>query len=132
MAKKKVQDVELDDLDLVRLLAWTRLVLGAALFVAPRRIMRSWVGDAGTDRATSVAARGMAARDVTIAFGTLRALEGKGHLRGWVEAGAIGDAADTLSTIASRGMPAWRRFFSLAVTGAAAVLGFRLASSLDD
>ncbi len=122
----------MDERDQARGLALLRVLLGAGFFLAPRLGVRAWTGEAVPSIGAVVAARGVGARDVAIGLGTLIALEHKGAIRGWLEAGVIADAADATSALfAGRRMSARRRFL-FAVSGAAsALLGARLASSFE-
>ena len=123
---------DVDDLDLARTLSVSRMVLGAALFFAPRKISRLWTGTTGPDFPTNMVLRGMGARDVALAVGALTAIERGTSVRGWLEAGALVDGADAVGTLAAwRDLPAWRAVGLLSLEVGAAYLGARLAASLD-
>ena len=81
------------------LLAGARVALGLALFAAPRRLGRLWLGGATDHPATRVAVRSMGARDAVIGAGALIALRRQAPVRGWLEAGAAADAADALASV---------------------------------
>lgn len=123
---------DVDSKDLVRMLSFGRMVIGAAAFVAPRRFARAWTGDTAEEVASSIATRGLGARDVALGLGTLLALEGDGPVKGWLEAQALADASDTFSTLANFGdMPGLRRWITLATAAGACYLGVQLAGELD-
>lgn len=88
----------MDARTVAQVLAIGRTGLGLALFVAPARSARGWLG-ADVDRpGAKVAIRGLGARDVALGIGTLAALEQQGSARHWVEAGVISDVADSVAT----------------------------------
>lgn len=123
---------DVDSKDLARMLSFGRIVLGFAAFAAPRRFARAWTGDTAEEVASSMATRGLAARDIALGLGTLLALENDGEVSTWLQAQALADASDTLSTVANFGdMPRFRRWISLATAGSAAYLGVKLANELD-
>jgi hypothetical protein len=122
----------MDEKDLVRILGFSRLAIGAASFLAPRRVARIWTGESPEMAVSHLALRGLGARDVAIGLGMLIALENDGALRGWLEASALADAGDAASTVLS-----WKRWGNvrkvgfLAVEIAAAYYALQLADALD-
>ncbi len=125
----------MNDEDLARALGTTRLALGALALLAPQLTTKLWLGrEAQADSlGARMAMRGLGGRDVAIGLGLLIALERGGPVRGWLEAGALADASDTLSTLVStREIPRLRWFGSLLSTAGASWLGLRLASALGD
>lgn len=122
----------MDDKDLVRMLGFSRVAIGAAAFLAPRRVARMWTGESPEMAVSHLAIRGLGARDVGIGLGMLIALENDGAVRGWLEASALADAGDAASTILS-----WKRWSNirkvgfLAVELAAAYYALQLADALD-
>jgi hypothetical protein len=126
---------DLDDRELVQIMSLGRFALGLALFVAPRRALRAWTGDVDPSHGARLAARGLGARDMAIAVGTLVALDARGSgsaVRGWIEAGVMADASDTIGVLAQwRDMPGLRRFLWLFTSGGSVILGLRLAQALD-
>jgi hypothetical protein len=124
---------DLEDRDVARLLGLGRVVFGAAALVAPRSVTRIWTGEQEGSTTLPMAVRGMGARDLAIGMGTLVALENDGPVTRWLEAGAVADAADAFSTLASwRQLPGIRRLGLLALEVAAAWVALDIASSLDD
>ncbi|MFP5297649.1 MAG: hypothetical protein ACLGHL_01520 [Actinomycetota bacterium] len=125
-----MSDVETKDM--IRMLSFGRIVIGAGAFMAPRRFGRAWTGGPAEETASVMAVRGLGARDVALGLGTLLALEGDGPVRGWLEAQALADASDTVSTLANFGdIPGIRRFVMLATAATACYLGIRLAGEVD-
>ena len=101
--------------------AGTRVVLGLSAFVAPELVARPWVGTGGGDD-RRVLGRALGARDIALGLGALLAARRGAPLRGWVEAGGLSDAGDTVATLLSfRRLPPVGRLAVLAAsTGAAA------------
>ena len=123
----------MDEHEAARGLAWLRITVGAAFFLAPRSGVRAWTGEEVPSVGAVVAARGVGARDVAIGAGTLLALERKGSVGRWLEAGVVADAADATSALfAGRRMPTARRVLFTVLGAAFAVFGAQLASSFDD
>lgn len=121
------------DLRLVaRLLAGSRILIGAALVAAPRTGGRLWLG-ADADRApTEVALRALGARDVAIGLGALAALEAATPARRWLEAGVLADLGDAAAmAVVGDDVPAAMRLGTVGVAAGAAALGLWLARALD-
>ena len=105
-----------------------RIALGGGLVLAPR-LGALWLGPEAELTATEVVARGLGARDVGLALGTLAALR-RGGVKPWLLAGALADAADFTATLAGgRDLPPAGRAGVIAVAGAATVTGVALACS---
>jgi hypothetical protein len=129
---KKIDDASLDPADMARLLSLGRIVIGTAAFIAPRRFARSWTGEDGVRTTGTMAVRGLGARDVALGLGTLRALEGEGPVRVWLEAQALADASDVFSTLTSfRSLPPLRRLVALVTAASGCYIGVRCAGELD-
>src|SRR4051794_34580961 len=96
----------MEPLALARQLAVGRMVIGAALVVAPGLAAGGWIGGASGDPAVGAVVRGLGGRDLAIGLGTFSALrtgESAGH---WLLAGAISDFCDLAATvIAGRALP---------------------------
>ncbi len=111
-------------------LALGRIALGGGLALAPR-LGALWVGPEAELTATKVVARGLGARDVGLALGTLAALRRGGRPGPWLLAGALADATDFGATLAGgRDLPPAGRAGVAAVAGAATATGLALARSL--
>jgi hypothetical protein len=123
---------ELDPEDLARALGWMRIGFGVALFVAPHKMAKLWTGRSGEDVPTTLALRGMGARDIALGLGLALALERGAPVRGWLEGGALSDAADAVGTLSVwRDLPTWKAALLFASEVGAAYLGSQLAQSMD-
>jgi hypothetical protein len=124
--------LNVDELDRAKVFGLFRAGVGAFILLAPRSAMRSWTGRDDVSRPTRIAARGLAGRDLAIGLGIVTAAQrGEGVPR-WLEAGAMSDAVDALSTLSSfgeMGKPRW--LFWTAVCAGSAYAGLQLASDLD-
>jgi hypothetical protein len=121
-----------DPKEMARVLSLGRIAIGVAGFVAPRKFAKAWTGDTADEVASSMATRGLAARDVALGVGTLMALESGAPVRGWIEAQALADASDTFSTLANFGdLPPLKRWISLFTAGAACYMGVKVAGEID-
>lgn len=124
---------ELDDRDILRLLAATRTFLGATLLLMPRRALGWWAGDKDPSVTSRLIATGFGARDIAIGLGLLMALEDGKDVAPWVQAGVISDAGDFLGTVGSfKQLRPWTRWTWLLTAGSAAVIGARVLANLDE
>jgi hypothetical protein len=108
-----------------RALATGRIAVGLGLFLAPRRLSRTWLGDDAEGRFVPAVVRGVGARDVAIGVGTLVALRGDeltAEADRWIEAGIVGDLGDAAGTLLT-GRPDRDRALIVAIAGSAAVAG---------
>jgi hypothetical protein len=122
---------ELTDEELARLFGWTRVVFGAWAFLAPGSAAKLWTGETIRGTTAVMALRGLGARDVALGLGLVIGLKRGAPVRGWLEAGMLSDCGDALSTLlASRKLPAARTLMSSVASGAAIVMGRRLAEAL--
>lgn len=129
---KTLDELDLDTADLVRTLALARIAFGATAFLAPRRFGKAWTGETTHDVTASIAMRSLGARDVALGLGALLALERGTKVRGWLEAGALADAADVVSTLSDfSSLGRIRRWLSLATAGSATYLGLALAEAIE-
>lgn len=123
---------ELDTKDMIRVLSVGRIAIGAGAFLAPRRFGRSWTGAPSTDVVSGMAVRSLGARDVALGVGTLVALENDAPVHVWLEAQALADASDVVSTLAAFGqMGRFRRWAMLATAAGACYMGVKLAAEID-
>ena len=122
----------MEDRDLARLLAWTRIGIGAVTTLMPSMVVRMWTGRSQESFPTNMLGKGFGVRELAIGVGLLTALESGGNARPWLLASAAADAGDAVGTLGSWGELGGLRALGLLVVevGAAAV-GFSLAESLD-
>jgi hypothetical protein len=114
-------------------LAWGRIGIGVASVAAPRAALAPWVGEDDAARpSVRLLARSLGGRDIALGVGTLLAMSHDAPVRGWIEAGALADAADTVgSVLVFRGLPTKTRWLFVAVSGGAVALGRILAPAVD-
>ena len=131
--KAEVPEFEMPDaLTIARSVAIARIALGIAAYLAPKKVMQAWVGGNADDPTTTVAARGLAARDIALGIGILGALEKGAPARGWVEAAAMSDAGDALATLlAIRDGSTPRTLLGLITSGGSALILAQAAQELD-
>lgn len=124
--------MEMDEREVARLLGLGRTLLGVTMVLMPRRAVRMYMGQEDASFVGAMAMRGLGARDIALGTGLLVALEDDGDVARWLEAGAIADAGDFLSTLANfREMPTWRRLMWLLSAGGATFVGLKAAGALD-
>jgi hypothetical protein len=122
-----------DHRQVARIVAVTRVAIGAVLLAAPGAAGRRWLGEIARNPATKVALRGLGARDMAFGLGTLRALDRGEPVAGWVQLAAVGDLTDAAGgLLAARRLGAMRAVGTVASAGAAAALGFVLAGHVDE
>ncbi len=99
----------------------------------PRLPSAPWVGRDEADRpSVRLFARALGGRDLALGLGCVLALRKGRRARGWVEAGALADAGDTLATLlAFSSLPRRSRVGILALTIGAALAGGALAPLVD-
>ena len=128
-----MDDWNLDDEELARLFGVTRLVMGTLTIVAPSFVSKMWLGEGAEDSPSRVGMRGLGGREAAIGLGTLLALERGKPVRGWLEAGALADAADAFGVIAQRKrLPALRVLLAAGIPVCSAWFCSQLASSFED
>jgi hypothetical protein len=100
-------------------LAGVRMGIGAALMVAPTFAGALWVGPGVDGHGSSVLARALGARDLFLGYRTLRSVLDGDEVGGWLQLGAMADAADTTAALlAYRGITGHRRFSMPLISGA--------------
>ncbi len=118
----------MEDQQLARVLAATRVGFGALFLLAPSFVARMWVGEGAEEPSAKALARALGVRDAALGLGALIALEQGASTRQWLEASALADAGDALATLVGwPHLPALRRWLALAGSLSAAYLGVRLA-----
>jgi len=119
--------------DLARAHALGRVVLGAALTVAPGVATAGWLGGRDARRvSTAVLGSAMGARDLGLGLGTVRAVGAGFGAKPWLAAGVLADTADLVATLRARDeLPALGVAGITALAGGSALLGLYLRSALD-
>lgn len=114
-----------------RLLAAGRVAVGLGLFLAPSRLGRGWLGEVADEPGTTVATRGLGARDLALGVGALATSDDPDRGRRWIEAGIVADVGDALATLLTADdRPAGATAAHVAVAGGAAALGAWLRATL--
>jgi len=105
-------------------LALGRAAFGAALLLAPARLVRPVLRGPGPSDEAVVALRMFAGRDLAIGLGALRAARGAGaDRRGWLWAGVIADAADLAALARTRSVAPAARAAVMVVAATATAIG---------
>ena len=122
----------MDARSLARIHALGRVVVGAALTVAPGRAGAGWFGrDAGRP-GTRVATRALGARDVAIGLGTAYAAGQDDGARPWLRAGVLADATDLAATLRARDDLSTAAVVGVGViAGGSVLLGLWFQAALD-
>jgi hypothetical protein len=129
----QVGEMELEDVEVARFLGALRVGLGVAMFLAPRRVLKTWTGEGDGSLPSTVALRGMAVRDIALGGGILLAIENDAPKRGWLEAVALADAGDAVATLVDwRRMGGLRGLFWFAVEAGTALVEAQVAQTIDD
>jgi hypothetical protein len=121
----------MDHRDVVRLLSVARGAVGVLWLVAPHKVIKAWTGEDAASVSARVVGRGFGGRDLALAVGTLLTREDGRALAMWLKAGALSDAADAVSTLATfRKLGSVRGLFWTATAAASTALGLRLAGAV--
>ena len=122
--------MQIDERQVVRLLALIRVAVGVGLLLAPTLAGRPWLGDSARVPAVRLALRMVGGRDIVLGVGLLAALESGDDPRPWVRLSAAVDTADAAATVlGARRLP--RRVWAVALTASgAAAAGFASADRL--
>jgi hypothetical protein len=115
----------MDARTIARQVAYGRVAIGAALVVAPKLVLRPWLGEVGNATGARVLGAGFGARDIAVGAGAIHALSTGGPVRPWLLGAAFTDAVDLAATFAARrSLPARGAAATcvLAATGVAAGL----------
>ena len=101
-----------------------RAAIGTTMLLFPAAA-RFWVGSDATSTPVKVITRGFGARELGLAVGSLLALRGGGgRAAPWLQACALGDAADALVTVLAWGRlhPAGRGGVAVLASGSAIMM----------
>lgn len=122
----------MDYRQLVRGLAAGRVLVGAALLIAPGAAGGRWIGDSARRPEVKVVARAFGVRDLALGVGTLQALDTDAPAEPWVTLGMVCDAADLVATtVAVRALGAKRALPVMAVAAGAAAVGYLARTQVD-
>ena len=108
--------------------ATVRGMYGVALVAAPETIGTSWLGAGARRPAAQVALRGLGARDVALAAGTIEAAVRGGPLLPWLLGSLGSDLTDLAATLLAGGaVPERARRGTIALAGGSAAAAAGLA-----
>jgi hypothetical protein len=117
---------------IVRLLAFGRIAVGASFLLAPSFAGGQWIGEGASLPTTKLFIRAMGIRDLALGAGTLQALTNGEPARTWVALSATSDAVDATATaLAIRSIPLRKSIPALLVAGGSAVVGALAIERLD-
>jgi hypothetical protein len=122
----------MDDRQIARFIAISRIAIGAALLALPGVAGDRWIGPAAKDPPVKVMIRGLGIRDAALGAGAYQALAAGRDVRPWLQAGMASDAVDAVAgLLAFRRIGAKRALPAIAVATGAALIGARLSSTID-
>lgn len=101
-----------------QIIGWTRVILGAVLFLSPRTAARSWLGSDGDNAGVGLLFRSIGARDVALGAGLLTAKPGD---TAWSRAGVVADVGDVVGSVVALGPVPVRRLLPGTLLAAAFV-----------
>ncbi len=124
----------MDDREMTRWLAVTRICVGIALLVAPATVLRLLVdGDTARQPAVKWLGRLLGGRDLLVGAGTFTAYRENEQVGRWCRYGMVVDFVDGLSTVvAYRHLRRRRRFLALLSAAAGTAGGAYLSSRIGD
>jgi hypothetical protein len=110
-----------------------RGAFGAALCAAPERVASGWLGGDADSVPTQIAIRGVGARDLALAGGTVAAATTGQGLTGWLAASLGADVGDIVSTLLADGdrLPKNAKSGTVALAGASVAAGAALIAVLE-
>jgi hypothetical protein len=112
--------------------AGARVAIGIGFLVAPRALGGRWFGDEATRPIAALVTRMVAARDLALGAGMLRALGRGESVRPWFALAVGVDAVDGLSALAARKhLPKWTVAATVASASAGVVSDALIARHLD-
>jgi hypothetical protein len=120
----------MDDKEAARLVGFSRLLIGALIWLFPGFLIRSALGESNDTEQMRSSARRLGGRDMALGAGLVVALENDEPAGGWLAAGAFSDASDAFSSLVyGDDIPRVTRLMFLATEVSFAYLGFKLATS---
>jgi hypothetical protein len=121
----------MDEANIALLLARARIAIGVAAMVAPGLASRVLSGRKASG-IEPLLARMLGARDLTLGLGTVIAIDRGAPVRGWLEASAVSDAVDCLSSLLAKSRMSKLAFVgTVSLAATSAVTGAVLATQLD-
>lgn len=120
----------IDHRHVARLLATGRVGVGAVLMLRPQAA-RSWLGDVVDEPGGRVAVRALAARELVLGAGVIRALDRGDDLRPWLTWSALVDSTDALVTLAASRRLGASSLGSVLLAGGTAVASILGLSEID-
>ena len=121
----------MDDAQLALTVARARIGIGLTLVIAPGISARMMSGRKATGIEPPLT-RMLGARDLMLGLGAVIALDRGAPVRGWIEASAGADVADSVACVLARSRMSPRAFSgTLGIASGAAVLGAYLSRRLD-
>jgi hypothetical protein len=110
-----------------------RGAFGAGLIASPARMAAGWIGGDAGRRPPQVAIRGLGARDVALAGGTVAAAAAGQPVRPWLMAAVACDLSDIAATYAAGDtLPARARIGTVALAGLSALAGAALTAAVEE
>jgi hypothetical protein len=110
-----------------------RMVVGAALVLAPGWSGARWIGEPAAQPPVKLLTRALGVRDFALGLGAAIAIDRGAPVRGWFEAAALSDAVDLVATVlAGDSIPSSARKAVAAIAAGSAVACAALARVVDD
>jgi hypothetical protein len=107
-----------------------RGLFGVGLAVAPGKLASGWIPDDAARDQTQVILRGLGARDIALAGGTVAAVLNEDDVRPWLISAMACDTADIVAAfLAGDSLPSRARWGTLALAGAAVAAGAALVAA---
>jgi hypothetical protein len=105
---------------------------GVGLMAAPAKVASGWIGDDAGRAASKVAVRGLGARDLALAGGTVAAALNGSALRPWLIAAMACDLSDIAATFAAGdAVPERARPGTVALAGISVLAGAALTAAAE-
>jgi hypothetical protein len=112
--------------------AGARVAIGVGFLLAPRALGGRWFGDEATRPVSALVTRMVAARDLALGVGMLRALQGDEPLRVWFGLAAGVDAVDGVAALAAgKHLPKWTVAATVLAAGSGVVSDVVAARNLE-
>jgi len=118
--------------NVARVQAAGRVLVGAALLIAPKAAGAGWIGDAAGEKPTGVYSRALGIRDLVMGVAVLATLHDRQQARPWLLAGIAADTVDLAATLVARAeLPGMGQTVAPAVAGGSAALGAAVLAALE-